>query len=213
MMISVNHPLCFVLMPFGEKRDITGALINFDSIYKDLIAPSIEEAGFEPLRADEEITGGIVHKPMFERLILCEYAVADLTFANANVFYELGVRHAVRPYSTVLLFAAGTRLPFDIELDRGLPYTLAPDGAPANIDPARKSLTDRLVAARDASVDSPLFQLIEGFPEIDRLKTDVFRDRVRYSATWKERLARARKQGPPAVQDAERELGDLKDVE
>ena len=41
---------------------------------------------------------------MFERLVLCEYAVADLTTANANVFYELGVRHAVRPFSTVLLF-------------------------------------------------------------------------------------------------------------
>jgi hypothetical protein len=96
-MQPANRPLCFVLMPFGEKRDITGALINFDSIYNELIAPSVEQAGLEPLRADEEVTGGIIHKPMFERLILCEYAVADLTTANANVFYELGVRHAVRP--------------------------------------------------------------------------------------------------------------------
>jgi hypothetical protein len=59
--------------------------------------PSVVIAGLQPLRADEEVTGGIIHKPMFERLILCEYAVADLTTANANVFYELGVRHAVRP--------------------------------------------------------------------------------------------------------------------
>ena len=43
------------------------------------------------------MTGGIIHKPMFERLILCDYAVADLTTANANVFYELGIRHAVAP--------------------------------------------------------------------------------------------------------------------
>ena len=63
-------------------------MIDFDSIYQDLIAPAINEAEFEPLRADEEMTGGIIHKPMFERLILCEYAVADLTTANANVFYE-----------------------------------------------------------------------------------------------------------------------------
>ena len=76
-------------MPFGKKPSNTGLVIDFDAIYKDLIAPAISEAGLEPLRADEEMAGGIIHKPMFERLILCEYAIADLTTANANVFYEL----------------------------------------------------------------------------------------------------------------------------
>ncbi len=46
---------------------------------------------------------------MLERLILCEFAVADLTTANANVFYELGLGYAVRPSSTVLAFAEGGR--------------------------------------------------------------------------------------------------------
>jgi hypothetical protein len=60
---------------------------------------------------------------MFECLILCEYAVADLTTANANVFYELGVRHAVRPWSTVLIYAESNgRLPFDLSPMRALPY-------------------------------------------------------------------------------------------
>jgi len=52
--------------------------------------------------------------------MLCDYAVADLTTANANVFYELGVRHAVRPWSTVLLFAEGSRLPFDVAYLRAI---------------------------------------------------------------------------------------------
>ena len=206
-------PLCFVLMPFGRKSDASGSTIDFDAVYREVIAPAVRAAELEPIRADEEITGGIVHKPMFERLLLCEYAVADLTFANANVFYELGVRHAVRPYSTVLLFATGTRLPFDVELDRGIPYTLTAEGTPTDVDAARRQLTERLVAARDASVDSPVFQLIEDFPQIDRLKTDVFRDQVRYSAAWKERLERARREGLEAVRTAEGELGDLRDVE
>ncbi len=205
--------MCFVLMPFGRKSDPTGVTIDFDVVYEQLIAPAIRAAELEPIRADEEVAGGIVHKPMFERLILCEYAVADLTFANANVFYELGVRHAVRPYSTVLVFASGTQLPFDVQLDRGLPYSLDPHGRPVQLDAARAQLTERLVAARDSSVDSPVFQLVEGFPEIDRLKTDVFRDQVRYSVAWKERLARARKEGLEAVRVAEQELGDLLDVE
>jgi hypothetical protein len=210
---GVPGPLCFVLMPFGRKSDATGASIDFDAVYEQLIAPAIRAAELEPVRADDEMTGGIVHKPMFERLILCEYAVADLTFANANVFYELGVRHAIRPYSTVLIFAAGTRLPFDVALDRGIPYSLSPAGVPTDVDAVRKRLADRLKAARNASVDSPVFQLIDGFPDIDRLKTDVFRDQVRYSARWKERLAQARGEGLEAVRQAEHELGDLRDVE
>jgi tetratricopeptide (TPR) repeat protein len=216
--VAAPDPLCFVLMPFGRKSDGTRTNIDFDAVYQQLIAPAIRAAHLEPIRADEEITGGIVHKPMFERLILCEYAVADLTFANANVFYELGVRHAIRPYSTVLLFAANTRLPFDVALDRGLSYSLTPAGEPSEIETARARLAARLEAARDAAVDSPVFQLIEGFPQIDRLKTDVFRDRVQYSATWKERLARARALDDKgkrldAFRAAERDLGNLRDVE
>jgi tetratricopeptide (TPR) repeat protein len=211
--VTTLDPLCFVLMPFGTKSDGTGTGIDFDAVYEHLLAPAIRAAQLEPIRADEEVTGGIIHKPMFERLILCEYAVADVTIPNPNVFYELGVRHAVRPYSTVLVFAATTRLPFDVELDRGLPYSLDPAGTPTNLQAARQRLTDRLIAARDASVDSPVFQLIEGFPQIDRLKTDVFREQVQYSKIWKERLAVAREQGLDAVRAAERELGDLRDVE
>ncbi len=206
-------PLCFVLMPFGRKSDATGLTIDFDAVYQAIIGPAIRDAGLEAIRADEEVTGGIVHKPMFERLILCDYAVADLTFANANVFYELGVRHAVRPHTTVLQFATGTRLPFDVNLDRGLPYSLTASGRPTDVEGTRKRLTDRLIAARDASVDSPIFQLVEGFPDVAHLKTDVFRDQVRYSERWKLRLAEAREQGVDAVRNAEADLGDLRDVE
>ena len=121
---------------------------------------------------------------MFERLVLCEFAVADLTTANANVYYELGVRHAVRPFTTVLLFADGVRLPFDVGPLRGLPYHLDEQGAP--VDPRRISrrLTEQLIAARNSIVDSPIFQLLDGLgtPDISRLKTDIFRDQVEYSA-------------------------------
>lgn len=76
------------------------------------------------------MTGGIIHKPMFERLILCEFALADLTTANAKVFYELGVRHSVRPWSTILLFAAGgSQLPFDVAPLRAIHYRVRADAA------------------------------------------------------------------------------------
>ncbi len=210
----MTQPLCFVLMPFGSKPTASGSLLNFDSVYQDVIAPAIRDAGLEPIRADEEVTGGIIHKPMFERLILCEYAVADLTTANANVFYELGLRHAVRPATTVLIFAQGLgQLPFDVVPLRGLPYTIGADGKPAEAARARADLARRLRESREMQTDSPIFQLVEGFPDIQRLKTDVFRDRVRYSEEMKTRLAAARRAGADAVRAVEKDLGNIADAE
>jgi tetratricopeptide (TPR) repeat protein len=208
-------PFCFVLMPFGKKSDPAGAIIDFDAVFQNLIAPAIEEASLRPIRADEEMTGGIIHKPMFERLMLCEYAVADLTTANANVFYELGVRHAVRPWSTVLMFAEGSRLPFDVAYLRAVPYRLSPDGKPTDVGIVKSDLTRRLVEAKNAATDSPLytFDLIKSVPMIDHAKTDVFREQVQYSMATKQRLAEARKKGRDELKKIDRELGDIKNVE
>jgi hypothetical protein len=209
-------PLCFVVMPFGRKTDASGRSVDFDDIYKNVIAPAIHDAELEPLRADEELAGGIIHKPMFERLILCEYAVADLTTANANVFYELGVRHAVRPWSTTLIFAEDTRLPFDVGLLRAMPYKIQSDGTPANPAETRRLLGQRLIeikhAAKEAP-DSPVYQLVENYPNVDHTKTDVFRERVRYSTDAKQKLAEARKVGVERLRQVESELGPLENLE
>ena len=143
-------PLCFVLMPFGKKAIPSGATVDFDAVYHDLIAPAIEAAGMEALRADQEVSGGVIHKPMYERLILCDFAVADLTGANANVFYELGLRHGVRPSTTVLLYAGSERMPFDFAPLRALPYQLGADGKPTYAEGARQALCKLLEAAKAA---------------------------------------------------------------
>src|SRR5689334_3473575 len=196
-------PFCFVLMPFGRKPDPAGQSIDFDAVYREVIKPAIAEAGLEPFRADEELTGGIIHKAMFERLILCEYAVADLTLANANVFYELGVRHAARPWSTVSILAGTSRLPFDVADLRTVHYSIGPDGLPDRLEESRAAIARVLKAAgRQPAADSPLFQLLEDYPRVAHEKTDVFRERVQIAVAQKERLRRARElgkeQGPEA---------------
>jgi tetratricopeptide (TPR) repeat protein len=219
-----DNPLCFVLMPFGTKKDPTGGPdINFDAVYEQAIRPAIENAGMEPIRADEELTGGIIQKPMFERLLLCEFALADLTTANPNVFYELGVRHAARPATTLAIFAKRQSLPFDIAYLRSLPYDLGEDNR-FGADEAlalRGALTRRLtelrqVAREDAASDSPIFQLLAdyGAPDIKRLKTDVFRDRVRYATGIKRELGAAREHGDvDALKAIEGRLGALDGIE
>jgi tetratricopeptide (TPR) repeat protein len=216
--IDQPAPLCFVLMPFGKKMDAAGRLTDFDAVYQQIISPAVVQAGLEPVRADEEKIGGTIHKPMFERLMLCHYAVADITGANPNVFYELGIRHALRPRSTVILFREGTVLPFDIVLVRGISYKTDGAGQPAEVEGPIKLIAAQLMEARgNPHDDSPLFQLIDDLPrfEIDHTKTDVFRQSVDYSKRYKDRLATAVKDGAAAVQKiaAEPGLANLLEVE
>ena len=216
-------PLCFVLMPFGVKKTASGLSIDFDRIFETAIRPGIESAGMEPIRADEERTGGVIHKPMFERLMLCEYAVADLTTANANVFYELGVRHAVRPSTTLTIFARHQPMPFDVNYLRSMPYDFGPDQSFGSEEAAdlQRNLTNRLEELRDLNVkdavtDSPVFQLLQDYkpPDLARLRTDVFRDRARYATEVKSELAQARSaRDRQAVERVESSLGNVDGVE
>ena len=187
--------MCFVLMPFGVKTDTVGRSIDFDRIYDNVIKPAVRDAQLEPLRADEEKEGGIIHRSMYERLLVCPYAVADLTLANANVFYELGVRHAARPQSTVLMYErSGQRLPFDVAPLRTEAYTVDDRSVVIDETRVRSRIAQRLRDARDQIVDSPLYQSLPGIVAMDvsSLETDGFRERVRYRQDVEERLAAAR---------------------
>lgn len=188
-------PLCFVLMPFGTKKGADGATIQFDTVYQKVIAPAIEDAGLTPFRADEEQTGGIVHKPMFERLLLNPYAVADLTQFNPNVLYELGVRHAARPHSTVHVSAktAGLRYPFDVQNLRILPYRVNVEGLPSQPGKDRAALRDFLAKAQERVTDSPIYQLLNGVQpvQVPHEKTEIFQRQFEEAAGRKAEFAGA----------------------
>src|SRR5262245_46709421 len=213
-----QNPLCFVLMPFGVRKDALGRPTNFDAVYRQVICPAVSKAGLDPIRADEERVGGTIHKPMFERLMICPYAVADITGANPNVFYELGIRHAKRPRSTVVIFSQGTMLPFDIQMLRCIPYRVNELGDPIDVEPSIDSIAKVLHEARhNPHDDSPFFQLLEEMPdqEVEHSKTDIFREHAHYSEKFKERLAAARRAGADAVKQvaADPSLSNLHEVE
>lgn len=195
----IQRPLCFVIMPFGKKPDPAGgADIDFDCIFKNALEPAIDAAGMESIRADEERVGGIIHKQMFERLLLCDYAIADLTTANANVFYELGVRHTARPRTTLTIFARHQPIPFDVNFLRSLPYDLGRNNAFGDNEAStlRDQVAEKLrdlhdLTVNQAPVDSPVFTLLSDWKpgDIARLKTDVFRDRAQANEQFRRRLA------------------------
>ena len=160
-----------------------------------------------------ERTGGIIHGPMFGRLLLSDFVIADLTLNNPNVFYELGIRHTARPFTTVPIFAAIHALPFDVSLVRAIPYTLEngklTDSAAGKLQSDLRSRLDDAIQGA-AAKDSPLFQLIPTFPRIDlpHEVTDIFQDQVRHSEEFRNKLTQARAQ----ASDAER-LKALQQIE
>ena len=95
---------CFVVMGFGKKTDFeTGRVLDLDQSYLSLIKPAVEAARLKCIRADEIVHSGLIDVPMYEQLLNADVVVADVSTSNRNALYELGVRHALRPYTTVII--------------------------------------------------------------------------------------------------------------
>lgn len=107
---------CFVVMGFGRKTDFeTGRTLDLDKSYRNMIKPAVEAAGLQCVRADEIVHSGLIDVPMYQQLLNADIVVADLSTSNKNAFYELGVRHALRPFTTVVVAEDGIKtFPFDV---------------------------------------------------------------------------------------------------
>jgi hypothetical protein len=115
MAISERNRKCFVIMPFGEKKDLDGVDIDFDDIYRFFFKKAVEDLGIQCIRCDEIEEAGSIHEKMFEHIYRADIVVVDITTANANVYYELGIRHALAKGVTVLIRRKGTTIPFNIQ--------------------------------------------------------------------------------------------------
>jgi tetratricopeptide (TPR) repeat protein len=161
----------FVIMPFGKKKAADGTVIDFDAVYKEFLAPAITAAGLAPHRADADRRGGSIHVDMFQDLLLAEFVVADLALDNPNVWYEIGVRHALRSGGAVLTYALRDRLPFDIAGQRMQRYTLKEGRLdPDLVEAERTALTEAIEATLGTwrgRRASPVYQQLPSLREPD----------------------------------------------
>ena len=106
---------CFVIMGFHKKTDYpTGRTLDLDKSYRLLIKPSVDESGLACIRADEIVHSGVIDVPMYQHLLDSDLVIADLSTSNPNALYELGVRHALRPFSTIVIAESKLQYPFDV---------------------------------------------------------------------------------------------------
>lgn len=114
--MNVNRqPVCFVVMGFGRKTDYeSGRTLDLDATFNEIISPAAEAKGYRCIRADKISHSGLIDLPMYEMLLRAELVIADISTGNVNAVYELGVRHALRPRSTIIMKESKGRLHFDL---------------------------------------------------------------------------------------------------
>ncbi len=213
----------FVVMPFGKKEvprkpradvpaepDAAGELlkVDFDAVYQRLFKPALEAAGLQPFRADEEDAAGDILKDMFAELVTADFVLADISILNANVFYELGIRHVVGPRGVICLHAGWSARPFDVAPMRTFKYNgklfaagLAQDDAwkaEVAAEIGRLAETLRAAVAADRTTEgSPVYGNLPNLvpPDASRIGTAKFKHYQAQSEEWNQRVIIAGKEG------------------
>jgi hypothetical protein len=167
---------CFVVMGFGKKTDFeTGRTLDLDKTYQYIIKPAVIAAGLECIRADEIVHSGLIDVPMYEQLLNADVVVADLSTSNKNAYYELGVRHALKPYTTIIICEDGIKtFPFDINHVAVRQYHHLGEGIDfGEVERVRGVLTSAIVEIfnkEQKSSDSPVYTFLNNLTPPARAK-------------------------------------------
>ena len=114
---SEKQLTCFVVTGFGRKTDFaTGRVLDLDKTFEQLVRPAFDRVNINAFRAIDANLTGSIDSIMYQWLYEADIVIADLSTLNANVFYELGVRHAQKPNTTVIIAESVlmSKIPFDL---------------------------------------------------------------------------------------------------
>ena len=177
---------CFVIIGFGPKMDYaTGRELDLDKTFDYIIKPAFEELDFLCFRASDISHSGIIDVPMYDSILKSDFVVADLSTLNANVLYELGIRHAVRKNTTIIISEKGLAYPFDLShiviesyehLGKAIDY--------GEVLRFKKLLQKKIYALeKDPQTDSPLYTVFPNLEiprftttEIEKIKENINED-------------------------------------
>jgi uncharacterized protein (TIGR02996 family) len=168
-------PICFVIMPYGGSDERLQR--HFSGVYQSIIVPAAVKAGYDVKRSD--ITGepGNITQDIIRDLADADIVIADLTGANANVFFELGIRHVLRKSGTVHIIDENHQMPFDIRQYRAIEYTTELADLPAVIDQIVSSINKR--ASQPGRPDNPVHDALPGLPiDIRSIGDQALRDQI-----------------------------------
>jgi len=160
-----NQKRCFVIMGFGIKTDYTtGRKLDLNKSYQYLIKPVLQQKGWECVRADEIPNSGMIDLQMYLELLQADVVIADLSTTNANAIYELGIRHALRPFTTIVIAEDKLVYPFDLNHIAITKYTHLGDsidyGEAERFHGVLSEMIDAAVTQTPPKNDSPVYTFI-----------------------------------------------------
>ncbi len=160
-----NQKRCFVVMGFGVKTDYTtGRKLDLNKSYQYLIKPVLKERGWICVRADEIPNSGSIDLQMYLELLQADVVIADLSTLNANAIYELGIRHALRPFTTIIIAEDKLVYPFDLGHIAITKYTHLGDsidyGEAERFHGVLNTLLDAAIDQKPPPKDSPVYTFI-----------------------------------------------------
>jgi tetratricopeptide (TPR) repeat protein len=160
----MSQKICFVVMGFGKKMDYENSKeVDLDMIYKKVIKELFEKklTDYELIRADELAGSSMIDVSMYTLLMKSDLVIADITTLNPNAIYELGVRHALKPYSTIIMAEEQCRMPFDLNHSRFLVYKeIREDLDDKEAQLIRDKLKEFVIASENNEPDSPLYTFL-----------------------------------------------------
>lgn len=170
-----------MVMGFGKKMDFRKSkMINLDLTYSKIIKPLFEKefSEYKLLRGDEINYSGCIDTDMYWQLLDADLVIADITTSNENAIYELGVRHALRPASTIILLQKGEKeeIPFDYNHFRIIIYKdLEMDPDNINGKDLENRLREFISNINEFRTDSPVYTYLRDLtpPAICRDKQSI----------------------------------------
>ena len=158
---------CFFITPYGSRDIGGGVVVDFDHVFENIVKKGVnlvKHHGINLYRSKDKKQSGGITEDFIESILNAEIAIVDVSsgteHGNANVFYELGLRHAFRKRISVIIAGVETQghLPFDIKDMRVIFYD-------------RKTEADQLRAAHEIAayiqsalddvtghIDSPVYK-------------------------------------------------------
>lgn len=188
---ALDAKLCFVVMGFGKKTDYeTGRTLDLNATYREIIKPAALAAGLRCIRADEVMHSGHIDLPMYEMLLRAELVIADISTGNPNALYELGVRHALKPFSTIIMKESQGKLHFDLNHTNTFAYDHLGDDIGAS--EARRAMQDLTTLITEIlciqKPDSPVYTFIPSLIQ-PRMSDEQIEALIQNSEESEERIA------------------------
>ncbi len=168
---------CFVIIGYGKKTSYANGkvrVLDLDETFTLMIKPVFDALGIPCYRAIDKNLSGSIDKLMLQEIKDAELVVVDISTLNANVLWELGVRHALKPKHTIMICEKEqmSNIPFDINHFVVQQYAHSEEGIPfKEVDRFRNVLTNLVnaILKQDPGItDSPVFTFLE-----DAMKKDL----------------------------------------